>query len=94
MCICVWCFDVINETDRCTALICLILNIFLPGFGTMLNGCCGAKCPIAILVGILQILLIPVLLIGWVWSILYGLEIYRRSGDHVHHHHHYHKSDH
>ena len=53
MCICVWCFDVINETDRCTALVCLILNIFLPGIGTMLNGCCGVKCPMAILVGFL-----------------------------------------
>ena len=53
------CYDSINPTNSCTAFACLLLNIFLPGVGTMVNSCCGVKCFSGILVGILQILTIP-----------------------------------
>ena len=77
MCLCRIGFESINPTNPCMGLICLILNCILPGTGTILNGCCGANCCSCIIWGILQILTIPLLLFGWVWSICYGLEIYR-----------------
>ena len=52
----------------------LILNIFFPGVGTMINGCLGPRRGPGILYGFLQ-LLTAALLIGWVWSIIYGLRI-------------------
>lgn len=92
MCYCV-CpgYGSITPMGGCAAFACLLLNIFLPGVGTIVNGLCGRHCCMGIIWGILQILTIPLLLFGWVWSICYGLEIYRRSGDHqsvtvVHYH--------
>ena len=79
------CLSCANPTNSCTAFLCLILNIILPGVGTMINACCGVRCFSGIFVGILQILTIPLLLFGWIWSICYGLEIYRISGDHSAH---------
>eukprot|EP00347_Sterkiella_histriomuscorum_P017463 403349270 len=61
------------------ATFCLVLNIFLPGFGTMLNACMGVHVAQGLLYGLLQILLAP-LLIGWVWSIVYGIKIVQLSG--------------
>ena len=86
----------ITPMNGFAGLACLLLNIFLPGVGTMVNGCCGQHCCGGIIWGILQILTIPFLGFGWIWSICYGCEIYRRSGDtsgNVHVHHHYHKQD-
>lgn len=33
----------INPTNAAMAIVCLILNIFLPGFGTILNACLGVR---------------------------------------------------
>lgn len=72
----------------CMAVTCLVLNFLIPGFGTMLAAlgvfCCvrpssawtvrrqlGA-CGLNIAIGLAQLLLTPVLLLGWVWSILWG----------------------
>ena len=69
----------INPTNTIMATVCLILNIFLPGFGTMLNACMGVHVMAGLLYGICQVLLTP-LLIGWVWSIIYGIKIVQCSG--------------
>ena len=75
------CGHTIPHVNSCMALIILIINIFLPGTGTMLTGCCGtgANCCAFLLLGILQFLLFP-LLIGWVWSICTGIAVVRVSG--------------
>ena len=69
----------INPTNAAMATVCLILNIFLPGFGTILNACLGVRVLPGLIYGFLQILLAPIL-IGWVWSIIYGIKIMQRSG--------------
>ena len=64
----------INPTNPPLAFVCLLLNIFLPGFGTLLNACLGVRVLPGLMYGFLQILLTP-LIIGWVWSIIYGIKI-------------------
>ena len=82
--------DKINPTNAVMATLCLLLNIFLPGVGTILNGCLGVHFVEGLCYGLLQILLTP-LLIGWIWSIVYGIKIVQLSGkggemyhDHLH----------
>merc|ERR1719199_1158666 len=70
---------VVSESD---ALAVLLLNIFLPGVGAMLAayraregfnyGCCGC--------GIGQMLL-AVVLVGSIWAIIHGVQIYTKSND-------------
>mmetsp|Transcript_9548 Transcript_9548/g.10559 ORF Transcript_9548/g.10559 Transcript_9548/m.10559 type:complete len:86 (+) Transcript_9548:42-299(+) len=55
----------------------LILNIVLPGVGTMVAGCiykCHRK---SIIIGLLQLLLFP-FIIGWVWSVIWGVLIVKQ----------------
>ena len=68
----------INKTGTGLAYFCLCLNIFLPGFGTMVNSCAGFFSAAGFCYGLLQLLL-AVTLVGWVWSIVYGCEIVRKS---------------
>ncbi len=61
-------------------IVLLILNILLPGIGTIANGCMGSSISgCQIVIGLLQMCLSPVLLIGWFWSIWWGVIIYQRS---------------
>ena len=71
------------EMDSCWAGFCLFLNC-LPitcGIGTVISGCCFTQnqdgCRI-IIVGLLQLLTLPLFLIGWIWSICHGIELYKR----------------
>jgi hypothetical protein len=63
------------------AIILLIINIFLPGIGTIIA---GIQCErrrrrnFNIICGILQLLL-AIILIGWIWSIIWGILIYKRN---------------
>eukprot|EP00903_Cladosiphon_okamuranus_P013236 g12342.t1 len=62
--------------STCLAGFLFIINVFpLPGFGTLIAGLVACSCK-TVLVAILQILL-DALLIGWIWSILWGWELYR-----------------
>ncbi len=56
-----------------------IMNIFIPGSGTIVAGCMSPKnrCCL-ILCGIAQLFL-AVIIIGWVWSCVSGYQIFRRS---------------
>eukprot|EP01080_Neovahlkampfia_damariscottae_P001415 gene1415-12035_t len=73
----------VPRIEKSAALICLLLNVFFPGFGTLLgslmapSGCdfCG------IIYGLLQIALAG-FLIGWIWSIIWGLLMYQSSYQH------------
>ncbi len=72
-----------NSIQRCPpgwGLIFFLVNIFFPGFGTMFSAFCAAGCNFdAFLVGLLQLILAPVFLIGWIWSIVWGWKIFEAS---------------
>ena len=68
----------INRTSPGMAYACLCLNIFFPGVGTMVNSCMGPFTGIGFLYGLIQLFFFWTL-VGWVWAILYGVEIVRKS---------------
>ena len=57
------------------ALVVLILNIIIPGLGTIISGCVarGDHMFNNTIVGLLQLTLTPFFLLGWFWSISLGL---------------------
>ncbi|ELT87765.1 hypothetical protein CAPTEDRAFT_227223 [Capitella teleta] len=71
------------------AVTCAVINFILPGVGTMLAAfclcCCTPSssiwtgkrkvqaCCINLSIGFCQLILTPLLLIGWMWSVLWGL---------------------
>ena len=71
-------------------IICLILNILLPGWGTMISACAcvhairdeeRGKCNWGTFVdGMIQFYTAP-LLFGWIWSIIFGVALYRKTRD-------------
>ena len=67
-----------TDISEIAALIVFILNVCSPGFGTFCAGIIdkqGLNVE-AMLTGFLQFLLTPVMLIGWIWSILHGFRLY------------------
>ena len=62
----------------------LLLNIVLPGTGTMLQSFCGKKCsPGTFFLGILQLLCVA-LIFGWCWAIWHAEMVRCVSGpDHL-----------
>lgn len=65
-------------------IIVFLVNILLPGFGTILAGLVKGG-PIKynnLHVGIFQFLTVFIFLFGWCWSIYSGYKIYRVSRDH------------
>ena len=77
------CEDHILGTSPCMGLILLILNCALPGVGTiisafMFEGHC-IECT-ALLCGIIQLVFFEVLF-GWVWSIIWGCQIYSKANN-------------
>jgi len=75
------CGNPIPRVDPCMALVILIMNIFWPGLGTFVLGLVGpgANCCTFLLLGLLQFILIPFLLVGWIWSICTGIAVLRVS---------------
>ena len=62
-------------------LCCFIMNIVLCGSGTMMSGFLSGGDNIInnLLVGLLQIVLIPFFLVGWFWSIYLGYCLYDKA---------------
>ena len=61
---------------------CFPFNVILPGSGTMLSAACGTEKGCrwdVLLLGLIQLLLAPFLLVGWVWSINHGVNIFDKS---------------
>lgn len=58
-------------------ILCLVLNIVPGGVGTIVAGV-RARHTGSIVVGILQLLLV-IALIGWIWSLAWGIAIFLRS---------------
>ena len=71
----------IAATDKGLATICLILNIFFPGVGTIINACMGDSPVSGIIYGILQMITIVFFFAGWIWSIVYGVKILNKSNE-------------
>ena len=65
---------------KSTGVCCLIFNIFFPGFGSILAGM-QANSSSTVLIGVVQFFLC-VTLIGWLWSIYWGVLIYNKSKYH------------
>ncbi|KAL0483513.1 hypothetical protein AKO1_014553 [Acrasis kona] len=71
----------IPKLEETMALVVLILNIIFPGIGTIVAAILtdsDEKRKWNLIFGVLQILL-SFLLIGWLWSILWGVIIYYRN---------------
>jgi len=66
--------------DRNTALVILLLNVFLCGIGTITMGCTvgGQRGNSWVCIGIIQFLL-WITLIGWAWSIFTGIMVLKYS---------------
>ena len=83
-----------NRSDHSLAVLCLVLNIFVPGFGTIINAYQSHhNRGTGVCIGILQFLL-TVFLIGWIWSIVYGINIVHQSSGHHGEHGHGHGHEH
>ena len=72
--------SLIPSIDPCGAFLILITNIFFPGIGTLFLACIGPSSSFSsqFSAGILQLILAPCI-IGWIWSIYWGILIVRKS---------------
>ena len=74
----------VPQLQNVWAYVCLVLNIVIPGTGTMLCSCLGDENmnKTQLILGFFQ-MLTAVYLIGWIFSIYWGILIVQRSqGDH------------
>jgi len=69
----------IHPIEPNLALVCFILNILLGPIGTWIHAFMGPNPGRGIIIGILQAVLIPFFLVGYIWAIVYGLRIYQVS---------------
>ncbi|XP_060064663.1 uncharacterized protein LOC132545015 [Ylistrum balloti] len=85
------------------AIVCCVSNFAFPGLGTMLTGfalcCCDrhdvrncsdvcASCTANVVIGLLQILLTPIFLVGWLWSCTWGILFLRTADEYDNQHRH------
>ena len=69
--------------NRIVGVIAAILNLILPGFGTMIAACAtsaGAVSKVQLAVGLIQFLT-TYILVGWIWSIYWGYLICAKAFD-------------
>jgi len=77
--------NAIVKVDRCAGIVCLLLNIFLVGSGTIIAGCLTQHSNKQIkmnnfIVGAFQLILLPYAGLGWFWSVYIGYKLFERSG--------------
>ena len=69
----------IPNLNKVLAIIILVINCFLPGIGTICLACLGPRFVWQhIMIGLFQLLLCAII-IGWVWSILWGVLVVMKS---------------
>lgn len=81
------------------AITCCVLNFLIPGFGTIIAGfstfCCArnedmtaakrvGSCCISFSIGLLQLLSVAILLLGWIWSCVWGVFFIGMSTEYYH----------
>lgn len=54
------------------AVLCLILNLFVPGLGTLVSGIIGGEKLIGRAVAQL---LLAIVIVGWVWGVVTGIQL-------------------
>ena len=72
----------IVKVESNMGIIILLLNIFFSGAGTIVAGVLtGGTFQVInnIIVGFLQLLLLPYCLLGWIWSVYTGYLIYKKA---------------
>ena len=70
----------IPTLDKVLGIVMLILNILFPGLGTLLCSFLGGNFVAdQLLVALLQFLTVPIFLVGWIWSIYWGVLIYQKA---------------
>lgn len=62
--------------EKSNALLCLILNVLLPGIGTIAGGVMGNMKLIGR--GIAQLLL-AFLVVGWIWAVVTGIQMLQNA---------------
>lgn len=62
--------------EKTNALLCLVINIFVPGIGTIVAGVMGNKPLIGR--GIAQLLL-AFIFVGWIWAIVSGVQFVQNA---------------
>ena len=62
--------------EKTNALLCLVINVFVPGLGTIAGGAMGARPLIGR--GIAQFLL-TLVVVGWIWGIVTGVQMLRNA---------------
>ena len=53
----------------------LIINVLVPGVGTMAAGCVGENDCGVVCTGMVQLLLSP-FFVGWIWAIIWSVKLY------------------
>eukprot|EP00347_Sterkiella_histriomuscorum_P023722 403333611 len=70
----------IKSVGKTMGILLLLLNIFMPGVGTIINALMGHGISgTGLLIGFVQ-MITSFMLLGWIWSIWWGVEIAKRSG--------------
>ncbi len=67
--------------SKSIAIVILVINCIFPGIGTMLLSCIGGQFKKEhLIVGLLQMVL-AICVIGWIWSILWGVILIMKSNN-------------
>jgi hypothetical protein len=74
-------FGNVPKTTPKQAILVLVMNILLPGSGTMLIGCLAdPKNADLMKTGVFQFIS-AIFVVGWIWSIWYGIEVVKKAGE-------------
>ena len=77
-------WEIVRDLPRLNGVwpfVCCILNVFFPGTGTMISSCVGYSISWSktqLVIGLLQ-LLTAVYIIGWLWSIWWGVILLKKG---------------
>ena len=69
-----------TDVSETVALVCFILNVISPGFGTFIASLVDKKgCNMTAFMASIAQALLSVFVVGWIWSIIHGFKLYEGS---------------